>query len=734
MFKDVSLRHDLPAGIVVFFVAVPLCLGIALASGAPLLSGLIAGIVGGIVVGFLSGSALGVSGPAAGLAVIVATAIERLGSFEAFLVAVVLAGLIQIALGVARAGLLAHFFPTAVVKGMLSGIGLLIILKQIPHAIGWDRDPEGDFSFRQLDGETTVSEIGVALGNFEPSAALIAGIALAILILWDAVLVKRARIFRLIQGPLVAVVIGIVYQVLTTKLAPGWALSTDHLVQIPAFGNLAGFAQALTFPSFSELGNPAIYVTAITLAVVASLETLLCVEATDKLDPDRRVTPVNRELIAQGAGNTIAGLVGGLPVTQVIVRSSANIQSGARSKASAIFHGLQLLGAVVFGAGLMNLVPLAVLASILFVVGYKLAKPELFVEMYKLGWSQFVPFIVTILAILATDLLTGVLLGLAVGVCGVLYRSYVNSHWIEIREGSDEDQRHTVHMRLGEHVSFLSRGAILRELSEIPDGSHVVLDLSRTHGMDHDVAEILEDFHRSAHRRNLRIETGPSGSAEARIGATGTSSLFVPPSQADARELLSPDDVLDELLAGNSRFREKRHAPHDLLAQVEETSGGQWPIAAILGCIDSRTSPELIFDQGVGHLFSARIAGNFLNDDILGSFEFACHVAGAKLVVVMGHTQCGAIKGACDGVELGHLTGMLANLKPALDAVPEPKDPAQRTSGNPTFVESVARTNVRRTVEAVTDRSAVLREMAAANQIKVVGGMYDVASGRFELV
>ena len=499
------LRSDLPAGIVVFFVAIPLCLGIALASGAPLFSGLIAGIVGGIVVGVISRSHVGVSGPAAGLAVIVATAIDRLGSFEAFLVAVVLGGFVQIGLGIARAGILAYFFPSAVIKGMLTGIGLLIILKQIPHAVGWDADPEGDMGFFQPDGDNTFSAILRAAENLDPNATLVAVVALGILIFWEQVLGKRARIFQLIQGPLVAVCFGIAYQWTTMRYAPGLALASEHLVQIPELNGLSSAESVLSSPNWSHIGNPQIWITAFTIAIVASLETLLCVEATDKLDLEKRVTPTNRELVAQGVGNALSGFAGGLPVTQVIVRSSANIQSGARTKNAAVIHGVLLLIAVVLATSVLNLVPLAVLSSILFVVGYKLAKPEVFADTYRLGPTQFGPFILTILAILLTDLLTGVMLGLAVGVLVVLHRNYTNSHTMEVEE-IDDATGHNVRLQLSEHVSFLSRGALLRQLSTIPDGSNVVIDLSRTVAIDHDVLEILRDFEDSAPSRNVEIE------------------------------------------------------------------------------------------------------------------------------------------------------------------------------------------------------------------------------------
>ena len=501
-----NIRRDLPAAIIVFFVAVPLCLGIALASGAPLFSGLIAGIVGGIVVGALSGSPLGVSGPAAGLAVIVFSAIQTLGSFETFLLAVVLAGAFQIVLGLARAGIVAYFFPSSVIKGMMAGIGLLIILKQIPHALGWDPDPEGDLAFFQPDGETTFSALLRAVEHVDPSALLVASTGLAILILWDKVLTPRARFFQLVQGPLVAVSFGILFQLLAMRFAPGWALSPDHLVSVPVARNLSELAGLFTGPDWSQLSNGAVYVTAVTIAVVASLETLLCVEATDKLDSEKRVTPTNRELIAQGAGNMVSGLAGGLPITQVIVRSSASIQSGARSKLSAILHGVLLLVFVALLPHVLNLIPLAVLASILLSVGYKLAKPSLFTGMVRLGASQFMPFAATIAAILATDLLTGVILGLVVAVMWILHTSYVNSLFLHLESSDDSGGVHRVRIRLAEQVTFFNRGAILKELSEIPDGSHVVIDLGSTISIDHDVLEIIRDFDASAANRDIVVK------------------------------------------------------------------------------------------------------------------------------------------------------------------------------------------------------------------------------------
>lgn len=508
-----TLKYDLPASVVVFFVAVPLCLGIALASGAPLMSGLIAGIVGGLIVGSISRSPLGVSGPAAGLAVIVLGAIQELGSFETFLLAVVLAGAVQIVLGLAQAGVLAYFFPSSVIKGMLAGIGLLIVLKQIPHAFGHDSDPEGDFAFNQPDGETTLSSISAMLDDISMSATFVSFTCLAVLILWETVLTKRHKFFKLFPGPVAAVLFGVAFQELTTRFAPSWALNSHHLVTVPVAGSASEILALLTHPDWSQIVNKGVWITAFTMAVVASLETLLCVEATDKLDPQKRVTPTNRELIAQGIGNMTSGAIGGLPITQVIVRSSANIQSGGRSKLSAIMHGALLLIFALALPELLNRIPLAALASILFVVGFKLARPAIFVQMYRLGTAQFLPFTITVVAIVLTDLLTGIGIGMVAAIFAILRAHYLNSHFLHIQESDKEGSPHEVRIRLAEEVTFLNRGAVLKALKKIPNGSVVTIDMSRSVHIDGDVLEILDDFEASAAARDIqykRIEFDPN--------------------------------------------------------------------------------------------------------------------------------------------------------------------------------------------------------------------------------
>lgn len=502
LFKN--LKNDLPASIVVFFVAIPLCLGIALASGAPLFSGLIAGIVGGIVVGIFSGSSLGVSGPAAGLAVIVLNAIQDLGAYETFLLAVMIGGLLQIILGVLRAGIIGYYFPSSVIKGMLSGIGIIIILKQIPHAFGYDADYEGDLGFSQPDGENTFSELINMLDYISPPALLVSVVALFILIFWEKVLMKKAKVFTIIQGPIVAVAFGIIYQMVTSAYAPEWAIEQGHLVSVPVAESMSSFFGQFTLPDFSQLGNPQIYVVGITIAVVASLETLLSVEATDKLDPKKRVTPTNRELLAQGAGNMVSGLIGGLPVTQVIVRSSANIQSGGKTKMSAIIHGFLLLFSVILIPKVLNYVPLAVLASVLFVVGFKLAKPSLFQKMYSLGAKQFLPFVITILGIVFTDLLIGIGLGVGVAMFMILLDNFQNSFFLHKKE-SDQGV-HRIQMKLSEEVSFLNKAAIQQELNKIEANTEVEIDMTDSVRVDYDVLEIIGNFSKTiAKEKDIKV-------------------------------------------------------------------------------------------------------------------------------------------------------------------------------------------------------------------------------------
>lgn len=715
-----NLQYDLPAGIAVFLVTVPLSLGIALASGAPLFSGLITGVIGALVVAPLSGSALGISGTAAGLALIVLPAMESLG-INAFLLAAIIAGIIQIIMGLLKAGVIAYYFPSSVINGMLSGIGIIIFLKQIPHAMGYDQDYEGDFSFDQGDNYSSFSELLHMVDFVTPASVAIAVISLFILILWEQDFMRKHVIFREIQAPLVVVILGIIANQTLHNSAPDLALQDSHLVMIPVIQNFAGLLAQLHFPDFSQLGNSKIYWIGFELALVASLETLLAIEAVDKLDPYNRVTPTNRELIAQGIGNISSAMLGGLPLTQVIVRSSVNVQSGAKTKVSAIFSGILLVGAIFLIPQFLNQIPLASLAAILIVAGYKLIRPRIFIDLYKSGNYHFIPFIATILGLVFTNILFGILIGLTIALFSILLENFKSAYYFKESQIGNK----TI-IRLSEHVSFLNRANLQQTLESLPNGCEVVIDASRSKYIDYDIYEIIQKFKVEAEQKkiNLVLEN-----------VRGYGCLepveFIRSYDSDFQHSLTPDKVLEMLQEGNKRFVYNLKSNRNLLEQINDTSDGQFPLAIILSCMDSRTSVELIFDLGLGDVFSTRIAGNIVNDDILGSMEYACKLAGSKLIVVLGHSHCGAIKGACDDAKLDHLTGLLAKIKPAIAHVEHEKS-ADHKIDKDEFVQKVADNNVKLTVEQIRQRSKVLVDLEQTGAIKIVGGMYDIETGKVQ--
>jgi MFS superfamily sulfate permease-like transporter len=490
--------HDFPSGVVVFLVALPLCLGIALASGAPLFSGVIAGIIGGIVVGTLSKSPLSVSGPAAGLTTIVLAAIGDLG-FEAFLMAVFLAGLLQIFLGFIRAGFVGNFFPAAVIKGMLAAIGLILILKQLPHAVGYDADFEGDESFFQSDNQNTFTEIFKSFDYLSPGAIVISILAIIVLVLWNTNYLQRFRFFKVIPGALVAVLLGVFMNIGFKMFFPDFVVSDEHMVSVPVLSSEAKLSSFIIFPDFSSWLNPKVYIAAVTIAIVASLETLLSIEACDKMDPYRRITPLNRELKAQGTANALSGLLGGLPLTSVIVRSSANINSGAKTKASAITHGVILLGSVLLIPTVLKQIPLACLAGILILVGYKLTSPSLYKEMYHKGWSQFLPFVVTVVAVVFTNLLMGVFIGILVAIFFILKTNFKESIILV-------NEKNNYLLKFTKDVSFLSKGSLRNIFHKIPEDSTVVIDGSAANFIDRDIIDLIEDFVHTSKVKRINVE------------------------------------------------------------------------------------------------------------------------------------------------------------------------------------------------------------------------------------
>ncbi len=728
-----TLPRDLTAGLVVFLVALPLCLGIALASNAPLFSGLLAGIVGGIVVGVLSQSHTSVSGPAAGLTVIVAAQVAALGSFETFLLAVMIGGLIQIGLGLVRAGSLSAFFPSSVIKGLLAAIGVILILKQIPHVLGHDTDPEGEMSFSQPDHENTLTEIYAMLSDLHPGAAVIGLLSTTLLIVWGKIpLLKKS----FIPAPLAVVLMGIGLTRSFKHWVSGWEIEASHMVQVPVSKSLGEFVGFLRMPDFSQWSNPAVYTAGLTIAIVASLETLLNLEAVDKLDPKQRSSPSSRELVAQGLGNVLVGLIGGIPVTSVIVRSSVNINAGGQTKLATIVHGLLLLVSVMFLPAWLNLIPLSCLAAILLVTGLKLASPALMRQMWDEGHYQFAPFVLTVVSIVLTDLLIGVAIGLAISLTFILssnlrrpLRSIVERHL-----GGE-----VLHIELANQVSFLNRAALNQVFNSIPHGGHILLDALNTVYIDPDILSMIREFkEQTAPIRGVRVSLR---------GFRDRYKLcdeiqYVDYSTRELQGLLTSEQVLQILREGNERFRTGRRLTRDFGRQMQATAVGQHPLAVVLSCIDSRTPSELIFDLGLGDIFSIRIAGNITSPKVLGSLEYGCAVAGAKLIVVIGHTQCGAVTAAVNlsgspetaeqATGCQHLESIIHEIQLSIgpqDCQPLEPRPEQEQAD---FINTVARRNVALSVELILQQSRTINQLVREGQLAVVGAMYDVVTGELD--
>jgi len=735
MLSAQTIPLDLRSGLVVFLVALPLCLGVALASDAPLISGVLAGIVGGIVVGSISRSQTSVSGPAAGLTAIVAAQIAVLGSFEAFLLAVVIAGIMQVILGIIRAGFIAAFFPSSVIKGLLAAIGVILILKQIPHLFGHDTDPEGEMSFRQPDQETTFSELGAMVNDIDFGASLIGLTSVAILVVWERVkFLKKSPV----PAPLIVVLVGFGMNYLFREFGTGLALAASHLVQVPVAESAVSFMNFLVMPDFSQWTNPLVYKAAVTIAIVASLETLLNLEAVDRIDPQQRNSPPSRELFAQGVGNITAGLIGGIPVTSVIIRSSVNINAGVQTKLSTIFHGFLLVTSVVFFPQILNQIPLASLAGILLVTGFKLASPQLVSRMWKDGRYQFIPFIVTVLAIVLTDLLIGILIGLAVSMSFILYSNFKTPLRRMMEKHVSED---VLHIELPNQVSFFKRAAIQRALDEVPRGGHVLVDAQNSVFIDPDVIQLIRDFSE---------ETAPARGVEVSLkGFRDKYKLvdriqYVDYSTREMLERATPQQVLDMLKEGHKRFFSGERLNRDLARQVGGTASSQHPSAVILSCIDSRAPAELIFDLGVGDIFSVRIAGNIAPDRVIGSIEYACAVVGSKLIVVMGHTRCGAVttalqmmdaeKSVCESTGCQHIDSILDDIQAAFGDGEYHNFDRLNDAEKEKLVTKASIANVEMTIANILERSETLARLVDEGKIAIVGALYDVATGDMEFL
>lgn len=737
-----SVGRDFVAGLVVFLVALPLCLGIALASGAPLFSGILAGVIGGVVVGTLSGSQTSVSGPAAGLTAIVAAQIATLGAFDAFLLAVAIAGAIQVVFGLTKAGFIASFVPSSVIKGLLTAIGLILIIKQMPYVLGRVQTTaplaQATDAGQQMPtaDPMILDNIRSMFGGQFDFGAMIIGIAsMVILILWDAIPRLKKSV---IPAPLVVVVLAIATKLLFRELGGQWPLGKDWLVNVPEAKKVVDVFTLLIFPDWTRCLDPAIYFAAVTIAIVASLETLLNLEAVDKLDPKRRTSPANRELFAQGVGNLACGLVGGLPVTSVIVRGSANITAGAQTKRAAILHGVFLAGAVIFFDKVLNLIPLSSLAAILVATGYKLASPKLIMQIWSEGRFQFLPYIITVLAIVATDLLIGIIIGLLVGLGFILFSNFNRPVQLIIEKHLGGD---LYHLQLANQVSFLNRAAINKTFNRIPTGSHLLIDARGTDYMDPDILSLIKDYHsKTAPARGVNVSLKGFKPQHKIVNEI----RFVDFSSRELQASLSPGKVLEILKEGNQRFRNEHPLPRDLLRQVAATAQSQHPMAVVLRCMDSRTPSEIIFDLGLGDVLNVCLAGNvMIGPRVLASVEFGCIDSGAKLVVAMAHTGSPVMRrivhAACDETidraTFGEHFGFLVDsISPSISNDEKRQYPAMSPDEQCCLCDSVARRHIIHSLEQIRQQSQTLADLLAEQRIGMIAAMYDTQTGKVQFI
>jgi MFS superfamily sulfate permease-like transporter len=731
-----GILREFGSAIVVACVAIPMGMGIASISGAPPIAGIIAGIIGGLVVGWISGSPTSITGPSAGLTLAIASLMGVLDkSFETFLLAVVIAGILQIIFGIARLGWLSSFFPASVLDAMLAAIGIILIFKQVPHLFGHDTDPEGDMAFLQPDRRTTFTElISLFEGDIHIGAATVGLLTLAIILAFQ--FLARSQKFR-IPGMLIGVIAGTLASLALNKLGDTWVIDGKHLIALPAWTEETTWKSMFRFPDMSQLANPLVYFTAATIAIVSSLETLLNLSATDRIDQSDRQSPPNRELIATGIGNTLCGLIGGIPMSAAIERSSVSLQAGSINKLGAIFHGLVLLVAATAIPFVFNMIPLSVLAAVLIVTGGWLARPAVFVRIWQGGKYQLVPFLVTIAAILLTDLLIGVVVGLVFAI-GFILNSNLRRPLRQVME------RHAggeiLHIELAEQVSFLNRPVIERALRGAAPGTHILLDASNTDYIDPDILAMIRDFVKksSLHRVSVSLRGFRNKYAIDDV------IQFIDYTSREVQEKMTPDEALKILQDGNQRFCANRRLSRDLGRQLQATSAGQHPFAAILSCIDSRAPVETILDLGLGDVFTARVAGNVVSPKILGSLEYATAVVNAKLIVVLGHTKCGAVHAAVKLADAGktgaeatgcqHLDTILEEIHPSIELSQLKKIDSADENARNDFAEEVAKRNVIYSVQGIIKTSQTIRKLVDDGRVAVVGAVYDVTSGKVEFL
>ncbi len=752
-FEPKTIARDLLAGTIVFLVALPLCLGIAIASDADPMAGLISGIVGGIVIGLFSGSATSVSGPAAGLTAIVAAQIANLQSFETFLLAVVLAGVVQIGFGLLKAGALSAFFPSSVIKGLLAAIGIILVFKQLPLLFGYSKDMGVPFAHAEVVtglAARTVPEvnhsqaIGDILfsfarairdiigfeGGWQWGAISVGAFSLAFLVMWE----KIPRLKKsLVPAPLLVVILAALLGWLLSKSGGNWQITAKQLVDVPSAGSLKGYVGLLRTPDFTQLTNISVYIGAITIAVVASLETLLNLDAVDKLDRKQRLSPPNRELFAQGIGNMTAGMLGGIPVTSVVIRGSVNVNAGAETKLSAIFHGVLLLGCVVFIPQILRMIPLSCLAAILLMTGFKLASPKLFSQMASEGRYQFLPFILTLVAIVLTDLLIGICIGMVLGLLFIL-NSNLRRPVRKIHEKHIDGD--LFHIELGDQVSFLNKASLEAALREAPRGSRLLLDARRTDYIDPDVLSLIREFtDKTAPAFDISMQL--VGFREKHKLSNKEDSIDF--SIQEARDKLTADQVIEILRAGNQRFVEGHPLDRSLLRSRPSSYMNSTAIAAIVSGIDSRTPVEMIFDLGVGDAFVVRMPGAVIGTRAIGGVEYAVSVGGAKLVVLMGHADSSllslAIHNVCSSDNKAELASC-ASLQDVLEQIALSIDdqqarafPDMSTQAQQDYMDQLTRRHIARMARQLIEESPALSRLVDSGQIRVVTAMFDSSNG-----
>lgn len=710
---------DIPSGVVVFLVALPLCLGIALACGAPLISGLISGIIGGILIGSISQSDVSVSGPAASLSAVVLIAIEELGSFEIFLLALLIGGGIQLLLGILRAGLIADYMPTSIIKGLLAAIGLILIFSQLPYALGVELDQSQFLDYSQNFLAGIRQRIVGTFQAISPGAVILSVISLAILVFWDKTFLKKLK-----QLPpfLVVVILGVILNQLFKYFIPSLYLDEIHLVSIP---EIEGVSSLVTFPDFSAIGDIQVWTYALTIALIASIASLLAIEAADNLDPHKRRSPPNRELVAQGIGNTLAGLIGGIPITSVIVRSSVNIEAGAETRLSTIVHGSLLAVSVLFLSSVINMIPLASLAVLLLVVGYKLASFAIFKSLYRKGWDQFIPFIITTIGILVTDVLIGVLIGAASSLFFLLRGNFYNPFYIE---STKSPKGKTFRLELSNEVSFLNKPAIKSTLWNLPRNSKVIIDASFTTYVEPDVVEILDDFQNTFAREN-NMDVTITGLRK-KYDPEKKNTLVTGPSEVKTH-LSTPKDILEYLKEGNQRYIEgtlvsRRLRNKELMDFIKEA-----PLAAVINCIDMREPLNMLLNTDIGDLIPLRAAGNLVGEHLIHSTEVACRNQGAKLVLLMGNSGNSFIKEALEHHRKGKESYLTPLLAPALSSGTFSEE-RLKTGDINKLVDDITLWNLEESKTKILKQNQYIREQVNHGKLGLCSAFFNRTTGKIE--